>query len=171
MGEADGAIRWVNGARRIRDEINRPATARPCPGLWNDAESRWNRGTRPDCTADSRLDSSTDLVWVFGLVDAKDQRALSQKAAVLGRLNPSHDGTGIARYEGDEFYHRNIFSPGGQFEASVAPPAWPQMDMYVDLLEHWTSMDDSALKRLQWYIRVTNVGYMPPGEAVDWPTN
>src|SRR5258706_12024657 len=64
MGEADRAIRWVNGARRIRDAIHRPASARPCPGLWNDAESRWNRGTRPDCTADSRLDSSTDLVWV-----------------------------------------------------------------------------------------------------------
>jgi hypothetical protein len=28
---------------------------------------------------------------------------------------------------------------------------------------------DSARHR-QWYASVTNVGYMPPGEAVDWRT-
>ena len=47
-------------------------------------------------------------------------------------------------------------------------PSWPQMDMYMAMLEHWRSLDDSALERLTWYARVTNVGYMPPGEGVDW---
>jgi GH15 family glucan-1,4-alpha-glucosidase len=168
--DTDRASRWLNGARRIRDAIVRPASAKPCPGLWNDAQARWNRATRPDCTRDDRLDSSTDLVWVFGLVDAKDSRAASQRNAVLSKLNPSHTGLGIARYEGDTYYYTSPFNPGGPLEASTVP-AWPQMDMYVDMLEHWTGMDDSALKRLQWSAKVTNAGYMPPGEAVDPPTN
>jgi hypothetical protein len=45
------------------------------------------------------------------------------------------------------------------------------MDMYMAMLEHWRGLDDIALQRLQWYVRATNVGYMPPGEAVDWPTD
>jgi hypothetical protein len=45
------------------------------------------------------------------------------------------------------------------------------MDMYLAMLEHWRGLDDIAFRRLQWYARVTNVGYMPPGEAVDWPTD
>jgi len=38
----------------------------------------------------------------------------------------------------------------------------------MSMLEHWRGLDDVAMQRLQWYVRVTNVGYMPPGEAVDW---
>jgi GH15 family glucan-1,4-alpha-glucosidase len=170
MGEADHASKWLDGARRIREAVGRAASATPCPGLWNDAESRWNRGTSHDCTADNRLDASTDLVWVFGLVDASDGRALSQRDAVLSRLTHGADHVGIARYEGDQFYFQSPFSPGGQFEASAEMPSWPQMDMYMTMLEHWSGLDDMALKRLQWYVRVTNAGYMPPGEAVDWQT-
>ena len=50
-------------------------------------------------------------------------------------------------------------------------PSWPQLDMYMDMLEHWLLVDDFALARLKWYVRATNVGDMPPGEAVDWPTD
>jgi hypothetical protein len=170
MLERDRSSKWLDGARRIRDAISRPASANPCPGLWNDAKARWNRSTKPNCTTDERLDASTDLVWVFGLIEASDQRVRSQRDAVLSTLNPGQGGYGIARYEGDTFYYTSPVSPGGMFEAS-AVPAWPQMDMYVDMLEHWIGLDDTALKRLQWYVRVTNVGYMPPGEAVDSPTN
>jgi GH15 family glucan-1,4-alpha-glucosidase len=170
MGETDHASKWLDGARRIREAVGRAASATPCPGLWNDAESRWNRGTSHDCTADNRLDASTDLVWVFGLVDGSDGRALSQRDAVLSRLTHGADHVGIARYEGDQFYFQSPFSPGGQFEASAEMPSWPQMDMYMTMLEHWSGLDDMALKRLQWYVRVTNAGYMPPGEAVDWQT-
>lgn len=171
MGDIDRGNQWLAGGRRILDAIHRPASDPACPGLWNDTEQRWNRGAWPDCTRDDRLDSSTDLAWVFGLVDAADQRAGSQRDAVLSRLTPGDDDIGIARYEGDEFYFQSPFSPGGRFEASAQLPSWPQMDMYVSMLEHWRGLDDVALARLRWYASATNVGYMPPGEAVDWPTN
>lgn len=171
MGDTDSAGRWLNAGRRVLNAIHRSASAQPCPGLWNDVEARSNRATWwPTCAPDSRLDSSTDLLWVFGLVDSNDQRATSQRSAVLSRLTHTSDHIGISRYEGDEFYHASPFSPGGQFEASASMPSWPQMDMYVDMLEHWRGLDDIALKRLQWYVTVTNAGYMPPGEAVDWQT-
>ncbi len=170
MGEPDRANGWLNSGRRVLDTIHRAASDQSCPGLWNDGESRWNRATWINCTRDNRLDAASDIVWVFGLVVASDQRAVSQRNAVLFRLNPSHTGIGIARYEGDEFYHASPVSPGGQFEASTNMPAWPQLDMYLGLLEHWRAMDDMTFKRLQWYASVTNVGYMPPGEAVDWKT-
>ncbi|MCU1378177.1 MAG: Carbohydrate binding family 6 [Acidimicrobiales bacterium] len=171
VGETVHAAEWLEGARRINGAIGRPASAQPCPGLWNDTEERWNRSTRPDCTTDARLDASTDLAWVFGLVDASDERALSQREEVLSRLTPGDDDFGIARYEGDNFYFESPFSPGGRMEATAATPSWPQMDMYMAMLEHWTGLDDVALERLRWYVRVTNAGYMPPGEAVDWPSD
>jgi GH15 family glucan-1,4-alpha-glucosidase len=172
MGDNDHASQWLNSGRRILDSIHRSASAQPCPGLWNDGEARWNRATWTYCARDDRLDAASDLVWVFGLVDKDDNRAVSQRNAVLSRLAPgSSNHIGIARYEGDEFYHAKDFSPGGQFEATASMPSWPQLDMYVALLEHWRGLNDIALKRLQWYASVTNAGYVPPGEAVDRPTN
>jgi GH15 family glucan-1,4-alpha-glucosidase len=171
MGDASHAQGWRDAGKRILDAIHRPASAQPCPGLWNDAESHWNRGVFPDCTVDDRLDASTDLSWVFGLVDAFDQRIDTHREAVLSELTPGADDLGIARYEGDEFYHENPFSPGGTLEASAALASWPQMDMYMAMLEHWRGLDDLALQRLSWYARVTNVGYMPPGEGVDWQSD
>jgi hypothetical protein len=41
----------------------------------------------------------------------------------------------------------------------------------MDMLKHWIGLGDSALERLQWYVRVTNVDNMPRGEAVDWPAD
>jgi hypothetical protein len=171
MGETGRASKWLDGAHRVLEAIHRPASAQPCPGLWNDAEARWNRGTFPDCKRDDRLDASTDLAWVFGLVHASDERVVSQREEVLSRLTPGDDDIGIARYEGDSFYFASPFSPGGRFEATAEMPSWPQMDMYMAMLEHWRGLDDIALERLQWYGRVTNVGYMQPGEGVDWPSD
>jgi hypothetical protein len=170
LGETERANKWLDAGRRILDAIHRPASAQPCPGLWNDAESRWNRATWPDCRRDDRLDASADIGWVFGLIDANDQRAMSMRQAVLSRLTHG-DKIGISRYEGDQFYFSSPFSPGGRFEATGEMPSWPQMDMYVAMLEHWRGLDDDALERLQWYARTTNVGYMPQGEGVDWPTD
>ncbi len=171
MGETDRASEWLDGVHRVLEAIHRPDSAQPCPGLWNDAEERWNRATFPDCSRDDRVDASSDLVWVFGLVDAADERAMSQRDAVLSTLTPGNDDIGIARYEGDNFYFESPFSPGGRMEASAEMPSWPQMDMYMAMLEHRTGLEEIALERLQWYVRVTNVGYMPPGEGVDWPTD
>ena len=75
LGDSSHAQAWRDAGRRVLDAIHRPASAQPCPGLWNDAESRWNRGVYPDCKPDARLDASTNLGWVFGLLDANDQRA------------------------------------------------------------------------------------------------
>jgi GH15 family glucan-1,4-alpha-glucosidase len=171
VGETDRANTWLDSGNRILTVIYRPASAQPCAGLFNDGEQRWNRATSIDCTRDDRIDASSDLAWVFGLVHATDERAASQRDAVLSRLTPGEDDIGIARYEGDEFYHDSEFSPGGPREATEQMSSWPQMDMYVGMLEHWRGLDATALQRLQWYASVTNVGYMPPGEAVDWPTN
>jgi hypothetical protein len=168
MGETDHAQAWDDAAKQILDTIHRSVSTQPCPGPWHDGESRWIRAVWIDCTRDDRLDSATDLAWVFGLVDANDPRADAHRNAVLARLTPGDDDIGIARYEGDEFYHANNVSPGGTFEANASMPSWPQMDMYMCMLEHWRGLDDVALQRLLWYVRVTNVGYMPPGEAVDW---
>ncbi len=170
-GDSAHAQEWDSGARRILDAIHRPASSQPCPGLWHDGESRWIRGVYPDCSRDDRLDASSDLLWVFGLVDPADARADSQRQAVLSRLTPGEDDIGIGRYEGDQFYYENPFSPGGMFEASQPLPSWPQMDMYMAMLEHWRGIDDPAAQRLTWYAKATNVGYMPPGEGVDWPTD
>lgn len=170
-GDTANAQGWRDAGKRILDAIHRPDSAQPCPGLWNDAQARWNRGVFPDCKPDSRLDASTDLAWVFGLVEFSDERAESQRQAVLEQLTPGEDDLGIARYEGDEFYHLNPFSPGGTLEASAALTSWPQMDMYMAMLEHWRGEDDNALQRLRWYARVTNVGYVQPGEGVDWQTD
>jgi len=41
----------------------------------------------PDCSLDQRVDSSTDLLWVFGLLDAKDPRATEHRRAMLALLN------------------------------------------------------------------------------------
>jgi hypothetical protein len=169
-GDIDHANQWLDSGRKVLDSIHRSGSAQPCPGLWNDGESRWNRAAWINCTRDDRLDAATDIVWVFGLVDSADARADSQRNAVLSRLAPGNDHIGIGRYEGDEFYHQKDFSPGGPFEASTSMPSWPQMDMYMSMLEHWRGLDDIALKRLQWYARSTNVGYVPAGEAVDRST-
>lgn len=169
MGQADNANNWLNAGLQVLQAILWPASDNVCPGLWNDTEQRWDRGTYFNCTRDSRLDASTDLTWTFALVSATDGRAAAQRDAVLSRLTNGKT-TGIARYEGDTFYYSNPVSPGGTYEATAAMPAWPQMDMYMAMLEHWMSLDYIAFSRLAWYAGVTNVGYMPPGEAVDWPT-
>jgi hypothetical protein len=169
-GDVDNAVKWLNAAGQINKAINQTASSQPCPGLWNDSEGHWNRATNSDCTTDSRVDSSTDLVWVFGLVQASNPRVLSQREVVLSTLTNTSDQLGIGRYQDDTFYYTSPFSPGGEFEATAILPSWPQMDMYMDMLEHWIGLDNMALKRLQWYASVTNVGYMPPGEAVDWRT-
>jgi hypothetical protein len=169
MGQTSDANNWLNAAQRVLGAIQWPASDETCPGLWNDTEQRWNRGAYVNCTRDDRLDSSTDIILVLGLVGATDGRATSQRQAVISRLTNGRTN-GIARYEGDTFYYTNPASPGGTMEATAAMPAWPQMDMYMSMLEHWQGLNDTSLGRLVWYAGVTNVGYMPPGEAVDWPT-
>jgi hypothetical protein len=160
---------WAQAGGIIREAIFRDTSVDPCPGAWDDVKHYFIRGVQPDCSLDQRVDASTGLLWVFGLLDAKNERATLQRRAIVLNLARGQLGYGIARYLGDEFYHASEFSPGGRFEANETP-VWPQMSMYATMLEHWLGMDDLAVNRLSWYVATTGLGYEPPGEAVDWTT-
>ncbi len=44
------------------------------------------------------------------------------------------------------------------------------MSSYMSMAEHWLGLNELSFARLQWYVSVTGVGFMPTGEAVDWYT-
>ena len=52
-----------------------------------------------------------------------------------------------------------------------AEPVWPNMTMFDAIDEVFTGNTSAALTRLQWYASRSGAGYMPPGEAVAWPTS
>ncbi|ABS27516.1 Carbohydrate binding family 6 [Anaeromyxobacter sp. Fw109-5] len=168
--DSSKAENWGRARDTVRDAISRDTSTSPCPGLWHATLNYFVRAVRPDCTLDQRLDGATDLLWVFGVLDATHPRTAQHREAVLANLTPGEFGFGISRYEGDEFYHASQFSPGGQNEANGSMPVWPQMSMYMAMLEHWLGMDDLSRNRLSWYVATTHVGYQPQGEAVDWTT-
>lgn len=167
-GETTLAATYEDTAETIRDAILRSFNDSPS-GLWNDSNQYFNRAVNTDGTARDTIDGSSNLVWVFGLLDADDPRIRDHRTKTLGRL--TNDGWGVARYEGDEFYHESTFSPGGQYEALAAESVWPQMTMYAALLDQWADREDDALARLQWYVARTGRGYVTPGEPVDWVTS
>jgi GH15 family glucan-1,4-alpha-glucosidase len=168
--DASDAQAWSQAGDTVRNAIFRDTSIAPCPGAWNPFKSHFVRAVQPDCTLDERLDSSTDVLWVFGLLDAKDPRATEHRTAILANLTPGKFGFGISRYEGDQFYHSTPFDPGHSHDARASMPVWPQMSMYMGMLEHWLGMDDLAANRLSWYVATTSSGFQPPGEAVDWTT-
>lgn len=167
--DVDGSA-WGEASTSVRQAIFRTTATAPCPGLWDKQKHYFVRSVKPDCTPDARVDAATDLLWVLGVLDAQSSKALQHRDAVLGNATPGAWDLGISRYEGDEFYHDAEFSPGGAFEAVEPMPIWPQMSMYMSMLEHWTGLDDTAAHRLSWYVATSPAGYVPHGEAVDWST-
>lgn len=162
---------WSQAADSIREAIFRPVSATPCPGLWNDDLRYFIRSVKPDCTPNKLVDAATDLLWVLGVLSPDDPRAMEHREAVLANLTPAEDaGFGVARYEGDPFYASASFSPGGEGEANAPMPTWPQMTMYMAMLEHWRGLQDISSNRLSWYVATTPTGLVPHGEAVDWTT-
>lgn len=160
--------RFREAARTIKDAMLRPFDQETCTGLWEPTAGYFLRGIEPDCSTDARIDASTDLAWVFGLVDATSEQARSHRDRVLGRLSPTDYFQGISRYENDAFYYSSIYGPGGPYEARAPEPTWPQMSMYMSMAEHWLSLDALSRARLDWYASTTGTGFMPPGEAIDW---
>lgn len=160
------ASSYLSGAQTIKSAMTRSSTASPYRGLWNDANRYFNRAVNSDGTARTLVDSSSDLLWVFGLLSSSDSRVQDHRIKVESSV--THDGWGLARYQGDGFYYSSPYSPGGQYEAAAAEPVWPQMVMYAAMLEHWSGNDSWALSRLQWYASRTGRGFVTPGEAVDW---
>lgn len=173
LAEARGEDRagWGQAADTIRQAIFRPVSAEPCPGLWEDDLSFFIRSVSLECEPNRQIDASTDILWVLGVLSPDSPRVPPHRDAVLFNLTPSEDwGFGISRYEGDTFYYTAPASPGGPFEALEPMPTWPQMTMYMAMLEHWLGMEDISSNRLSWYGATAPRGFMPHGEAVDWST-
>jgi len=161
-GDTSDADTWSNAAGSIATALQTSSLNSPA-GLWNSPDGYYNRAVNADNTARTTIDSSSDILMVSGAVDPASSRASSHLAKILATL--THDGYGLARYQGDTFYYTSPYSPAGN-EAGAAEPSWPQMTLYAALDQIYTGQLSSALPRLTWYVTRTAVGYMPPGEAV-----
>ncbi len=162
---------YNGAASSIRSAIQRRAID-GYTGLYNstDPDNDWwyyNRAVNPDGTPRNTVDSSTDVMFVYGLYDMQSKRSYGHYNKITATI--TGDEHGIARYQGDTFYTgKNSWDPGGT-EALEDMPSWPQMSMWVSLMELYSSyrsMADRGYERLKWYVDRTNYGYMPAGECV-----
>lgn len=156
---------WNGAASTILSAVQRSDTWSPA-GLYN-ASGYYDRGINTDGSVNSLLDSSSLALIVFGDVDAASSRATSMVSNI--ETNLTHDTSGIARYTDDGYYYNSPYDPAGN-EAGAAEPVWPNMTMFDAMYEVFSGQSAAALTRLQWYASRSGVGYMPPGEAVAWPT-
>lgn len=197
MGETARAREWLADAVTIRDNMLQPVDSEPCGGLWDPQNGYFIRGIfspvvtgSGECVPDRRVDASSNLMWVFGLLPATDDKARAHRQKVLDVLTPPYEipddapvqpdpplsgreeqfGLGVSRYQGDNFYYSSEFSPGGQYESTVPMATWPWMSSYMSMAEHWLGLDELSFARLQWYVSVMGVEYMPTGEGIDWNT-
>jgi GH15 family glucan-1,4-alpha-glucosidase len=163
---------WLDAARTVRAALVRPYSVAACGGAWDEHGQSFYRGIRADCTPDTRVDASLDVIAVLGLLAADDPKAVALRARTIARLSPpqAFGAQGLSRFEGDDLYYSSVESPGGTFESKVPEPVWPQMSMYVAMAEHWTGNDTNALARLEWVVSVMGQGFATPGDAVDWST-
>ncbi len=160
-GATDLADWYAGGPASIMTAMQRPDDASP-PGMWNSAGGYFNRAVRADDSVQSLVDSSSDVVVAFGLVEPGSQRAARHIAKVTSTLACSR--WGLARYLDDGYYHTDPYSPAGD-EAGAPSPAWPQMSMWVAVYES-AAQSPNAMARMQWYVSTMGVGYTPQGEAV-----
>lgn len=159
---------WNGAASTILSAVQRSDTASP-PGLWNASGGYYDRGIETDgTTVNPLLDSSSMALIVTGDIDAASSRATSMVNTIDADL--THDTYGIARYTDDDYYYDSPYDPAGD-EALAAEPVWPNMTMFDAVYDVLSGQDSLALERLQYYASVSGVGYMPPGEAVAWPTS
>ena len=157
---------WNGAASTILSAVQRSDTWSPA-GLYN-ASGYYDRGINTDGSVNSLLDSSQLALVVFGDIDASSSRAASAASTIDADL--THDTSGIARYTDDGYYYDSPYDPAGD-EALAAEPVWPNMTMFDAMYETFSGQTAAAFTRLQWYASRSGVGYMPPGEAVAWPTS
>lgn len=173
MAKAKGlqadADNYNGAAGTIRSAIERQSTD-ATKGLWNQSDPNnryFNRAVNLDGTANTKVDSSSDVLMTYGVVDMMSKRAYDHYRKVTGTIQ--HDEYGVARYQGDTFYTGiNSWDPGG-IEAFENEPSWPQMSMWIACMEIYSgygSLKANALRRLKWYSDRCAAGYMAPGEAV-----
>jgi GH15 family glucan-1,4-alpha-glucosidase len=159
---------WNGAAGTILSAVQRSDTASP-PGLWDASGGYFDRGIATDGeSVNSLLDSSSMALIVTGDVDAGSSRATSMVNTIDADL--THDTYGIARYTDDDYYYDSPYDPAGD-EALAAEPVWPNMTMFDTIDDVLSGQTSLAFSRLQYYASVSGVGYMPPGEAVAWPTS
>lgn len=156
---------WNGAASSIMTAIQKSSNF-SSTALWNELGGYYNQGV--DAVTNSmvyKVDSATDALFGWGVVDPNSSRAASHVQKVVNTI--THDTWGIARYSNDDFYYTNQWSPAGN-ESGAAEPVWPQMTNYVALQRIFTGNLTEAFSRLQYYAQRSAVGYMPPGEAVSW---
>ncbi len=157
---------YNGAASSIRSAIQRSSTDTTA-GLWNNSDRYYNRAVNLDGTPRTTVDSSSDVLVTYGVVDMMSKRAYDHYRKITSTI--SHDTYGVTRYEGDTFYTgQNAWDPGG-VEAFEPEPSWPQMSMWVAMMEIYSGYDalmDNALRRLEWFANRTAMGYAPQGEAV-----
>ncbi len=130
--------------------------------MWNSSGRYFNRAVRADNTVQSLVDSSSNVVAAFGVVDAASKRSWDHVAKTTSMLACSQ--WGLSRYANDGYYYSDPYAPAGN-EALAPSPAWPQMSMWVAAYESAVG-SPNALERLKWFVRTMGVGYTPQGEAV-----
>ncbi|QUH30053.1 glycoside hydrolase family 66 protein [Vallitalea guaymasensis] len=173
MAKAKGlqslADNYNGAAGSIRSAIQRSSTD-SVPGLWNQTDPNnryYNRAVNLNNTPRTTVDASSDVLVTYGVIDMMSKRAYDHYNKVNNTI--AHDTYGITRYEGDSFYSgKNSWDPGG-VEAFEDEPSWPQMTMWVAMMELFSGYDslrDNALRRLEWFADRTALGYAPQGEAV-----
>jgi GH15 family glucan-1,4-alpha-glucosidase len=160
-GDTELADWYAGGPASIMTAFQRPDDAYP-PGMWNSSGRYYNRAVRFDNTVQTLVDSSSNVVAAFGVVDAASQRSWDHVAKTTSMLACSQ--WGLSRYANDDYYFSDPYDPAGN-EALAPSPAWPQMSMWVAAYENAVG-SPNALQRLQWFVRTMGVGYTPQGEAV-----
>ena len=161
LGDTALTAWYAGGAGSILTALQRPSSWYP-PGSWNPS-GYYNRAVNADNSVQALVDSSSDMLIALSVVDHGSGRAASHVTKILNTLTKQKYG--LARYLGDVFYYTDRWSPGGN-EALAADPSWPQMSLWVAVYEILTGQSAAALSRLQWCVRMSGRGYMPPGEAV-----
>ncbi len=151
---------YAGGPASIMTALQRPASWQP-PGAWS-AGGYYARGVNADGTPAPLQDSSSNMLLALGVIDARSQRARNHMAVMLSAL--TKNAYGLARYQGDIYYHSSPFDPAGD-EVGGIEPAWPQMSMWVSVFESLGNRD-AARRRMRWFVSTAGRGYMPQGEAV-----
>lgn len=153
----------LNGAgSTIMTAINRDDTS-SVKGLWNAAGGYYDRCLNADGTANTKEDTSTNILFALGLIDVNSSRAASHINKMEKDL--AVDDYGLPRYAGDTFYYTSQWSPSGN-EALEASPSWPQMTMWDAVYQAYNGNKTKAYDMLEWFKHRTGSGFMVTGEAV-----
>ncbi len=150
-----------NGAgSTILTAMNRDTTS---GGLWDNTNKYYVRLVYTDGTIGTQVDSSTNMMFALGAMDAKSSRSANHISKVEAMCGS--DTYGLCRYPDDDFYGDSPWSPGGN-EALEDSPSWPQMTMWDCVYQKLAGNTSKAYAMLQWFVSRTATGYMVTGECI-----